>query len=595
MDKLLGRGLQTRLMIIYLTLLLATIGLIGFLAFNRSEASLRQRAGESLFQTATTLSDSVARFIIDRYGDVQLLAESPVLRTESVSSSNKQAFLKSVSSSYTWYNALYLVDTYGTIVAASDDMTGNMSSYDWFQKASSGEVVVTDVYYLFAARGVVITLAAPVIGPDGEQVGVLASQFSMPKLWEFINEQKTIGETGFVMLIDQRGRIISHPDPAIVFDEASRFTPAVTLQGESGFIQDRAVDGVSRIYGFAPVQKLDDLLGKSWTVVAVVPTEEVFRPIKQLGFQIAVTAIILAVVIGLATFLVTRNITRPVLRLASAAQAIQGGDLSQQVEVTSRDELGILAEAFNGMTARLREMVGDLEARTRALETSAAVSRRLSTILDQKQLVAEVVAQVRQAFDYYHVHIYLVDEGNQDLVMAGGTGEAGRAMLAAGHKLPRGKGLVGRAAETNTVVLVPDVAQEEGWLPNPLLPDTRAEVAVPIAVGERVLGVLDVQQNVVGGLGESDASLLRSITGQVAIALQNIRLLSETRQKAEREARVNLITQRIQSATTVESALQVAVHELGQALGARETSVRLNAGTQPGNGHSRQAPGECQE
>jgi GAF domain-containing protein len=214
------------------------------------------------------------------------------------------------------------------------------------------------------------------------------------------------------------------------------------------------------------------------------------------------------------------------------------------------------------------------------------VSRRLSTILDQKQLVAEVVGQVQQALNYYHADIYLADEASGDLVMAGGTGEAGRAMLASGHKLPRGKGLAGRAAEAKSAVLVPDVSQDEGWLPNALLPDTRSEIAVPIAAGEQVLGVLDVQHNVIGGLGQADADLLQSIASQVAVALQNTRLFAAAQQKAEREARLNLIAQRIQSTTTVEDALKVAVREVGQALGAPETSVRLSHVPGTGNGRS---------
>jgi GAF domain-containing protein len=105
-------------------------------------------------------------------------------------------------------------------------------------------------------------------------------------------------------------------------------------------------------------------------------------------------------------------------------------------------------------------------------------------------------------------------------------------------------------------------------------------------IGERVLGVLDVQHNVSGGLGESDTDLLQSVAGQVAIALQTARLFAEAQRKAARETRLNLITQRIQSATTVESALQIAVREVGQTLKAQETTVRLQAAAQPGNGRN---------
>jgi GAF domain-containing protein len=87
--------------------------------------------------------------------------------------------------------------------------------------------------------------------------------------------------------------------------------------------------------------------------------------------------------------------------------------------------------------------------------------------------------------------------------------------------------------------------------------------------------VLDVQHNLSGGLGESDADLLESIAGQVAVALQNIRMFTETQQKAEYEARLNVINQNIQRAASLESLLQVAARELGGALGAQRVSVQL--------------------
>jgi putative methionine-R-sulfoxide reductase with GAF domain len=294
--------------------------------------------------------------------------------------------------------------------------------------------------------------------------------------------------------------------------------------------------------------------------------------IRYFSLSISIAMVIFSVILGLG---MANGIARPVERLTEITRRIGAGDLSMRAPVNSRDEIGVLAENFNKMTEWLNATISGLEKSSLIIQSSAEVSRRLSTILDEKLLVKEVVEQLQAAFNYYHVHAYFFDPAQENLVMMGGTGEAGQIMLARGHKLERGKGLVGRAADTNTVVLVPDTAQDPGWLPNRLLPDTKAEAAVPIAIGEQVVGVLDVQHNITGGLGDADVELLRSIASQVAIALQNARAYSETKRKAEREATLGDINQKIQASASVQEALKIAARELGRALGASETLVRL--------------------
>ena len=237
-------------------------------------------------------------------------------------------------------------------------------------------------------------------------------------------------------------------------------------------------------------------------------------------------------------------------------------------------ELRTANEELDAIRASLEQRVIE---RTRLLETSAEVSRRLSTILDPQQLVKEVVDEVQRAFGYYHAHIYLLDERDEVLRMVGGTGEAGRIMLESGHRIAIGKGLVGRTAQIKQAVLVSDTLADSGWLPNPLLPETGSEVAVPIMIGERVLGVLDVQQNRVNGLSSQDSELLQSIANQLAIALQNAHQIESAQQLTARSVRSDLIIRQIQETHTVKEALQVAVRELGRMLDIPKAQVSLDA------------------
>ncbi len=470
------------------------------------------------------------------------------------------------------FEELFLMNRKGEVILSTDaNQGGKLYSTQAFFKEGLKDFFVQPPLYSVAHGRVLMVVARPVMDEGGQVLGVLAGRVGMARLSDIMGERTGLGDTGETYLVGGNKALLTE----------LRFTKDVSYvrtQGTSDAIENQTEGfGIYDDYQGLPVVGVYRWLPElQVALMAEQDQAEAFDAVYDtLGI---ITGIVLAAVLSAAILgvFVTRGIANPLSDLAATTQRIAAGKLTARVErITSRDEIGVLATSFNAMADRVSSLLTGLEERSRALETSARVSRRLSTILNQEQLVTEVVTQVQGAFGYYHAHIYLLDATGEYLVMAGGTGEAGRAMLAGGHKIPWGKGLVGRAAETRETVLVPDVSQEEGWLPNPLLPDTRAEIAVPIVAGERVLGVLDVQHNLAGGLDQSDADLLSSIAGQAAVALQNTRLFAQTQQRAEYEARLNQISQRIQSTTTVESALQIAVREVGQALGAPHTQVKL--------------------
>ncbi len=216
-----------------------------------------------------------------------------------------------------------------------------------------------------------------------------------------------------------------------------------------------------------------------------------------------------------------------------------------------------------------------IEERTRALQSSFQVSQRLTTILDPDLLITTVVDEVGEAFGYYHTQIYLWDARREYLEMRGGTGSAGRTLVTRKHRVIKGRGLVGRAAEQKKAMLASDTASSIDWIPNPLLPDTRAEVAVPILSGGEVLGVLDVQSNKLEGLNQQDVLLIQALSNQVGVTLENARRYVQTQRQAEREAQANLVYQKLQTAAGVEEVLQIAAQELGTALSADSARVQI--------------------
>jgi GAF domain-containing protein len=198
-----------------------------------------------------------------------------------------------------------------------------------------------------------------------------------------------------------------------------------------------------------------------------------------------------------------------------------------------------LAATFNKMVAQLRQTLVGLENRAHSLEIVRSLSDRLVYILNLTELLVEIVNQLKDKFGYYHVHIYLLDDEKKNLIVAEGTGTAGAELKARGHsiRLDASVSLVARAARTGAVVKVDNVREAQDWLPNPLLPKTCSEVAVPISLEDHVVGVLDVQADEVAALKDADADLLVTLASQVAIAIRNARLFAEVEQ-ALTEARV---------------------------------------------------------
>ncbi len=165
-----------------------------------------------------------------------------------------------------------------------------------------------------------------------------------------------------------------------------------------------------------------------------------------------------------------------------------------------------------------------LERRRRQVQLATQVNQAIATATSLEELYQRVVEQIKEQFHYYHVQLLRYDPMLEAAVLVAGYGDIGKKMMAQEHQMPLGVGLIGLAAESGVSVLRSSVENDPDWRANPLLPDTEGELAVPIKLGDTILGVLDVQSDAAGLLDADDQLIMEEVCGQIAIAFENTRL-----------------------------------------------------------------------
>lgn len=430
---------------------------------------------------------------------------------------------------------IMILNAHGLVVLSTDRTQEDrfLTGDPVFQEGLEGKYI-SPPQYSPALRSHQIVISHPILDQEGNPSGVLAGRANIERLNGIMLERSGLGDTGQIYLVSQDMSLIT------VLPSGQRELVAETVGTVNAVRkQEQGVGSYDNPMGIAVLGAYRWLPELQVGLLAEVDHIEV---VKSTGdwFSLTIGAIILSLILaGVLAYFVTRGIANPLVEMAEVTNEIAGGRLDRTVGVVREDEIGILARAFNSMTEQMRSTISGLEERvserTKALErrsvqlqVAAEVARDITTAMQLNQMLDQAVHLIRDRFAFYHAGIFLVDNRGEYAVLRAATGDAGIKMLELGHKLKVGAvGIVGDTTSSGKPHIALDVGQDPAHFRNPLLPYTRSEMALPLRSGGRVIGALDVQSIQEAAFDQDDVTVLQTLADQLAVAIENTRLLEE--------------------------------------------------------------------
>jgi len=377
---------------------------------------------------------------------------------------------------------------------------------------------------------------------DGRPIGYLVAQVSNERVFLEALQFNDASYPAYSFLLTADGVFITPDDTetqATLAQESSAVNRA--LAGAIGVDIYQTSAGQEVTGYFAPLPETPLVL------IAEVPTLAAASP-GQLLFDTR-ALLIVAVSIAFAVLLVlffSRNLGVPLHRLQQALEGISAGDFRQPLPDMHRaDEVGHIATALAEMRERIQTLIEDLEsriaARTRDINTTQEISRYAATQRDLESLLNTVVNLIVERFEpIYHAQIFLLDSDRRYALLRSSTGEVGQTLLARGHRLAVGSvSVIGQVTEQGRVVIARDTAVSQVHRRNEFLPNTRAELAIPLRVGNQIIGALDVQSIQRDAFSDDLVTVLQTMADQLAIAIENARLYEESVRRLEEIERSN--------------------------------------------------------
>ncbi|NCQ04437.1 MAG: HAMP domain-containing protein [Cyanobacteria bacterium] len=327
------------------------------------------------------LAENVSRWTIMNILALQNLSRQPAII--SLNATLQKPLLEEFVKTY---NHLYLVSTIGldgmNIARNDHKPLTNYSSRFYFKQAKAGKNITWEALVGKTSKKTAACLSTP-IRQENTVVGVIQGCSNLEEIAQQVGAVK-IGKTGYAIIVDNKGQVVAHPDPAFATGDKladfSQFPPVKSLlEGKKGHFDFTDKDGKQWL-------SYSTFIENGWGVIIVQEKAEAFLQKQEFQQAVWTISLIIVTLITLIVFFITNRLVDPLTRLTKASSAFATGNLKQNIDIDRNDEIGILADSYNKMAGQIQESIINIESKAEEQkQQKETLEKEIIQLIDELQ------------------------------------------------------------------------------------------------------------------------------------------------------------------------------------------------------------------
>jgi GAF domain-containing protein len=434
------------------------------------------------------------------------------------------------------YDEIILLDTNGKVIISTldENLNRDFGQSQFFRQALNGQTLSLESSFPNAKENLVLFFVKSIFAEGTNLLGMLAIRSNLDEVKAIVEARDGLSdkmEAYLVASIEGKNVPITKIQANIVEIEDILAIQTATKKDGWGIYNNYRGISVLGYYVWIPDLRV--------SLITEIEQSAVAQSSISLLFTNVIVSLFTAALAFAIIYITSLSISNPIINLANKVNALATGEMGTRITVDREDEIGRLSLSFNLMAEQLQSLVRTLEEkvedRTENLRVqanrlllAAEIGRDAAALGDLDKLLNRSSLLVLDRFHFYHTGIFLIDQQREYAVLRASPTEAGQEMIKQNYRLRIGKeGIVGSVAATGEARSVADSSMDIDFLSNPLLPRTRSQLALPLKVEVRVIGVLDVQSEFPNAFTQDDIVVLQIMADQLALAIERVQLVEQ--------------------------------------------------------------------